>query len=366
MRFPYLLVLLSLILTLAPTAGCSEEPPRLNEHYKEGLPRYRFASLSERLGEAYDKKVLLYDHRALDKLARLFDVARTRAFIRARFAANDDIAELSAVCSLYQLGDPLGDFDALATSRQWDNPWMLHWAVFTRFFATRLEPPKARLDAITQALARNVVSLVLRGGGRTVNDWYELMQVLSFLRVLDDAPLPASLTREILRRLTAAPAPVKDLPVFELVTIMMQRYLGGAPEPLAERLTRFLDRYWDGRSFPDEGCGDVHCATKLWIMALHAAYALNVDVGVTRATEMAAYFAALANDDGSFRADLHDPQRRGALKTLNQANCTQFCQVHLWLQLSTMHYLLDRYEIDPVAVKAKAAALRSAPPPSRP
>lgn len=366
MRDPCLFMIILLTTSLLPGTGCSKEPSRLSQPYPEGLPRYRFSSLSERLDDAYDAKVMLYNHRELDKLERLFDVARTRAFIRARLAAGDDVADLSAICSLFQLGDPLQDFDALATSKLWEDPWMVHWAAFTRFFATRKEPPRRRLDEITRALAKNVVALVTTRQVRTVNDWYELMQILSFLRVMNDTPLPARLASDLRRQLANAPANVKELPVFELVTIMMLRYLGDSPKPLQARLTRFLEHHWDGERFPEEGCGDTHCATKLWIMALHAAYALNVDIGSARATEMAAYFVALENEDGSFRPDLHDPQKRGALRTLNQANCSQFCQVHLWLQVSTMHYLLDRYEIDPGAVKAKAATLQSAPSSSRP
>ncbi len=289
------------------------------------------------------------------RLSRMIDVPAAIRFVRQ---VHDDggINPVNAVCTLYQLGDPLRDADELTRGLIWrmqTNPYIL----FTSFLATRRSPDPNVVGRAVQFFYKELLELAARTSDVvTLSERFEAAVRLEALRILR-APIPPELVQILSRRLDSLPDS-EDFPPERMATLSWKAHLGTVTNADRAWLEAFIAHGWNGRSFPEEGCGHQHCATKYLLRVVALSFLLDVDLGRTRATQMAAYVVALQNPDGSFRTDLEGGALEKSVDPLLEFRCSEFCQIHEWRYINTLSYLAERYDLEPEEVRRAARMLQ--------
>lgn len=349
-------LVLGVLSLLAATAGVLyylHLPSADHEQILAELPPLRVASLQVSMKEAYEGALGIFWITRPGKLARLVDVEATRRFVRAEMA-RPGLNQVNAVCTLYQLGDPLADVHQLMTESYWREELNKEPFIFLAYYlATKEEPSPQSLHLAREESLAAILYLIDRRAALTLSFRFAIALRLGMLRLLG-TPVPRTTAARLEQLLRVGDT---DFVPRRLADSTWKRFLGIHTREDRRWLSSFI-RSWNGRSFPETGCGNEHCATKYLLRAINLAYLYRIDLGRQRATEFAAYLVALQNKDGSFRRNLRSTKTARVLETLKSYHCMEFCQIHLWRYINSLNYLIDRHDPDPAKVKRLAARLR--------
>ena len=330
-------------------------PSADHERILAELPPLSITSFGARMKEAYHEGLGIFWITRPVKLARLVDVEASRRFVRAQMA-RPGLYQVNAVCTLYQLGDPLADVQELMTESYWrDKREMDPFSFIAYYLATKEEPSARSLHLAREETLAVILHLHERGEALTLSLRFAIALRLGMMRLLK-TPVPRVTTVRLEQHLSRTRD--TDFIPQRLADITWRRYLEIHTEEDRRWLSSFIRSSWNGQSFPETGCGNKFCATKYLLRAINLAYLYKIDLGRQRAAQFAAYLVALQNKDGSFRRDLRSTKTARVLETLKPAHCMEFCQIHLWRYINSLNYLIDRHDPDPAEVKRLAARLR--------
>ena len=330
-------------------------PAADHERILAGLPPIRIDSLQARMKEGYQEGLGIFWITRPVKLARLVDVEASRRFVRAQMA-RPGLNQGTAICTLYQLGDPLADARELMTESYWKDEQEIEPFSFVSYYlATKEEPSPRLLHLAREESLAAIMYLYDRGGPLRLSHRFAIAMRLGMMRLVK-TPVPEVVVAR-LKEILSRTQNTESIPQ-RLVDITWKRYLEIHTEEDRRWLSSFIRSSWNGRSFPETGCGNKFCATKYLLRAINLAFLYKVDLGRQRAAQFAAYLVALQNKDGSFRRDLRSTKTARVLETLKPAHCMEFCQIHLWRYINSLNYLIDRHDPDPAEVKRLAARLR--------
>ncbi len=289
-----------------------------------------------------------------DKLDEVLDLEAVQGFVR-RSLRKPWAAEGNLICAAYQLGMEPEDLPGWRRGQDWRYFWRHDPRPFSAYFLFGGGQPSAReLNSFAEASRKQAIALTQRGVPTAWDDRYGLMIALLGLRMTEAWPDP-----DIAPRLEAwgQSAPSTSHPWDPFVDAQLCAV--GRLNCDHEALRAFVEDAWDGSGFPNDGCGTDHCATKLLLNAVQLHYQLDWPLEAERCEGYVAGLVALQNPDGSFRADLDDPQRSDDDATIGLYHCGSFCQLHLWEILSSLNFLMSRCEVDPEGVARRVAELRS-------